>query len=82
MLHAVIMAGGSGTRFWPESRRQRPKQFLQLAGDRTLIQATWDRCARFIPPVGHWVVTGRNHLEETSRQLPEMAPEQILAEFL
>lgn len=80
MLHAVIMAGGSGTRFWPESRRGRPKQFLQLAGERTLIQATWDRCARFIPPVGQWVVTGQSHVAETTRQLPEVPSEQILAE--
>ena len=80
MLHAVIMAGGSGTRFWPESRRTRPKQFLQLAGDRTLIQAAWNRCARFIPPVGQWVVTGQTHVAETARQLPEVPPEQILAE--
>ncbi len=80
MLHAVIMAGGSGTRFWPESRRARPKQFLQLAGDRTLIQAAWGRCARFIPPVGQWVVTGQTHVAETARQLPDVPPEQILAE--
>ena len=67
MLHAVILAGGGGTRFWPESRRARPKQFLNLSGDRTLIQATLDRCAKFIPPVGHWVVTNRQYAAETSR---------------
>ena len=43
MLHAVIMAGGSGTRFWPESRDLRPKQLLKLFGQRTMIQATVDR---------------------------------------
>jgi mannose-1-phosphate guanylyltransferase len=80
MLHAVIMAGGSGTRFWPESRRRRPKQFLQLAGQRTLIQATADRCARFIPPAGLWVVTNQAHAAETGRQLPNVPPEQILCE--
>jgi len=80
VLHVVIMAGGSGTRFWPESRRARPKQFLQLAGDRTLIQATLDRCAPLAPPAGYWVVTNQAHAEETRRQLPDVPPEQILLE--
>jgi mannose-1-phosphate guanylyltransferase len=80
MLHAVIMAGGSGTRFWPESRRSRPKQFLQLAGDRTLLQATLDRCASFVPPAGQWVVTNELHAAETARQLPDVPAEQILRE--
>ena len=43
MLHAVIMAGGGGTRFWPRSRQKRPKQFLTLTGDRTLLQLALDR---------------------------------------
>ena len=43
MLHAMIMAGGGGTRFWPRSRQQRPKQFLTLGGDRTLLQQALDR---------------------------------------
>ena len=42
MLHAVVMAGGAGTRFWPASRQDRPKQLLDLAGDRTMIRATVD----------------------------------------
>ena len=46
MLHAVIMAGGSGTRFWPESRGARPKQLLRLFGDRTMIQATVEHLSR------------------------------------
>ena len=43
MLHAVIMAGGSGTRFWPESRAAWPKQLLNLVGERTMISWTFDR---------------------------------------
>jgi mannose-1-phosphate guanylyltransferase len=50
MLHAVIMAGGSGTRFWPESRDALPKQLLRLVGDRTMIQATVDRLGDLAPP--------------------------------
>lgn len=80
MLHVVIMAGGSGTRFWPESRRARPKQFLKLSGERTLIQATLDRVTSFIPPAGYWVVTNQAHAAETLAQLPDVPPEQILLE--
>ena len=43
MLHALIMAGGGGTRFWPRSRQKRPKQFLTLTGDRSLLQQAVDR---------------------------------------
>src|SRR5213079_58942 len=50
MLHALIMAGGGGTRFWPRSRQKRPKQFLALAGERTLLQQAGDRIEAQIPP--------------------------------
>ncbi len=80
MLHGVIMAGGSGTRFWPQSRRSRPKQFLRLAGDGTMIQQTFARCQPLIPPERLWVVTNRLHAEETRRQLPELSGERLLLE--
>ena len=50
MLHAMIMAGGGGTRFWPRSREQRPKQFLALSGDRTLLQMALDRVEAQVSP--------------------------------
>ena len=50
MLHAVVMAGGSGTRFWPKSRRNRPKQLLRLYGDATMLQQTVARIAPMVPP--------------------------------
>lgn len=80
MLHAVILAGGSGTRFWPQSRRALPKQFLRFGGERTLLQETVDRCRAFIPIEQTWVVTGEVHATETKRQLPECTPAQILSE--
>lgn len=80
MLYLVIMAGGSGTRFWPESRRARPKQFLALSGGRTLIEQAVDRCRPWIPPERMRVVTNAVHLPETLRQLPELAREHILLE--
>jgi mannose-1-phosphate guanylyltransferase len=80
MLHAVILAGGSGTRFWPLSRRTLPKQFLQFGGDRTLLQQTADRCRACIPTERTWIVTGETYAAETLRQLPEWNREQVLLE--
>ncbi|MFO1019988.1 MAG: mannose-1-phosphate guanylyltransferase [Planctomycetales bacterium] len=80
MLHAVIMAGGSGTRFWPQSRRLRPKQLLSVSSERTLLQETYDRCADQIPSRNWWVVTNRTLVGETQEQLPEVPAGQILQE--
>ena len=80
MLHAVIMAGGSGTRFWPASRHAFPKQFLTLSGERSLIQSTSDRCISWIPASRQWVVTNAAQADETRRQLPELPGNHILVE--
>ncbi|OAI57753.1 mannose-1-phosphate guanyltransferase [Planctomyces sp. SCGC AG-212-M04] len=80
MLHAVIMAGGSGTRFWPASRQAFPKQFLTLAGERSLIQSTSDRCVSWIPAERQWVVTNAAQADETRRQLPNLPANHILVE--
>jgi len=80
MLHAVIMAGGVGTRFWPQSRRQLPKQFLRMTGDETLIQQAANRCQPAIPKEQTWIVTGAAHAVETARQLPIVPASQILVE--
>lgn len=80
MLHAVIMAGGSGTRFWPESRRAYPKQFLRLTGDDTLLQQTWKRFEPLIEKGAGWVITGDRHRPHVAEQLPELAKDQIVAE--
>lgn len=79
MLHAVIMAGGSGTRFWPESRRAVPKQFLALAGERTLLQQTCDRSRPLIPTARQWVVTNSLQAARAREQLPELTA-RILVE--
>jgi mannose-1-phosphate guanylyltransferase len=60
-LHAVILAGGAGERFWPASRRKRPKPFLRLAGGDTLLGATLARARRFAAPGCVWVVCGADH---------------------
>ncbi|MBI1345179.1 NTP transferase domain-containing protein [bacterium] len=80
MLHTVIMAGGSGTRFWPASRRAFPKQFLKIGTEQTLIQETFARCLPLSGTDRTWVVTGLSLELETERQLPELPPKQILIE--
>ena len=80
MLHAVIMAGGSGTRFWPQSRQKTPKQLLKLAGDRTMIQQTVDRCKSWIDASQTWIVTNEVQAAMTIEQLPELPPANVLIE--
>jgi mannose-1-phosphate guanylyltransferase len=80
MLHAVIMAGGSGTRFWPESRGARPKQLLQLVGERTMIQSTVDRLERFVPPERVLVVTSAALVDQVREQLPQLSPTSLVGE--
>ena len=79
MRHVVIMAGGSGTRFWPLSRKTRPKQLLPLWEDRTLLQVTADRTAALAPPERTYVVTGR-HLAEPIMEQLDLPPENIIVE--
>jgi mannose-1-phosphate guanylyltransferase len=74
------MAGGSGTRFWPQSRKRLPKQLLRLAGDRTMIQQTFDRCRAWVDASRVWVVTNDVQASETRRQLPEIPASNVLVE--
>lgn len=77
----VIMAGGSGTRFWPLSRALRPKQLLPLSsGEGSLLRETRRRIAGLIPPERTLVVTSEALAAQTRAELPELPPENILAE--
>jgi mannose-1-phosphate guanylyltransferase len=78
--YAVIMAGGSGTRFWPLSRNARPKQLVQIVGDTTMIQATVARLQPLIPPERVLVITTAALAEETRSQLPMLKPDHVIAE--
>lgn len=80
MLHAVIMAGGSGTRFWPLSRTATPKQLLNLVGDETMIQQTSLRCDGLIDHKNRWVVTNHQQAKATRQQLGSLNPDQVLIE--
>ena len=77
---AVVMAGGKGTRFWPRSRSQRPKQFLAIAGKETLLHQTVHRLDGHFEPRHIFVVTTRELADETRAMLPELPPENILVE--
>ncbi len=79
-VYAVIMAGGSGTRFWPTSRASRPKQLVRIVGDTTMIQATVARLQPAIPPERTLVITTAAIAEETRKQLPMLKPEHVIAE--
>jgi len=76
----VILAGGSGTRFWPRSRKARAKQVLALDGERTMIQQTLDRLAPVASPADVWVITNDLLDDLIAEQLPEVPREHILSE--
>ncbi len=79
-MQALILAGGSGTRFWPLSRGSRPKQLLALESERSLLQETVDRLRPLVGPESVWISTTRALAAEVRRQLPEVPAAQVLAE--
>lgn len=78
--YVVIMAGGSGTRFWPASRRAHPKQFLTIGSDRSLLRQTVDRVLPVCGPERLLIVTAAVHAEHAHAELPELPEENILVE--
>ncbi|MBO4802420.1 MAG: mannose-1-phosphate guanylyltransferase [Bacteroidaceae bacterium] len=79
--HLVIMAGGIGSRFWPMSTAERPKQFIDVLGcGRTLLQLTLDRFGTLCPPENVWIVTSAKYAELVHEQLPEVPVSNILLE--
>lgn len=80
-IHLVIMAGGVGSRFWPMSRPENPKQFIDILGaGRTLLQLTADRFGEEFAPDHTWVVTSASYRDMVRRQLPGIPDENILLE--
>ncbi len=79
--YCVIMAGGIGSRFWPISTENTPKQFLDILGTgRTLIQQTYDRFLPICSPKNYLVVTSSEYKDLVLEQLPDLKPEQVLTE--
>jgi mannose-1-phosphate guanylyltransferase len=79
--YVIIMAGGAGTRFWPFSRSNYPKQFHDVLGTgRTLLQQTADRFTKVCPPENVYVVTSAEYRDTVQAQLPQLTPQQILLE--
>ncbi|HQP84506.1 MAG TPA: mannose-1-phosphate guanylyltransferase, partial [Candidatus Syntrophosphaera thermopropionivorans] len=77
---ALIMAGGSGTRFWPLSRASLPKQYLRILGDKSMLQLTFERLETLVPPEKVYVVTSSSQAILVKEHLPELPPENIIIE--
>jgi mannose-1-phosphate guanylyltransferase len=80
--HAVILAGGRGTRFWPRSRTRTPKQLLDIVGKETMLQQTVARLRPLIPPQHIWTVTNTAQALQVRKQLPSPARRRVLTEPL
>jgi len=80
MLHAIVMAGGSGTRFWPASRAALPKQLLPLAGSLTLLEDTVARLEGLVPPERTMIVTAARLLDAARRQTPALPEAALVGE--
>src|SRR5512146_2494592 len=76
----IIMAGGRGERFWPVSREKTPKQLLKLLGDRSFLQQAVDRVLPLVPIENVLVITNAAQAAEVRRQLPDLPPENVVAE--
>ena len=80
MLCALIMAGGKGTRFWPLSTEEKPKQFLNLIGSETMIQMTINRIKTIIPMERIFICTGEIYVDLVKEQIPELPNRNIIVE--
>jgi mannose-1-phosphate guanylyltransferase len=80
MLCGLIMAGGKGERFWPLSTDEKPKQFLKLLGEETMLQMTVKRLEKLIPLDRIFIVTGKRHVEFVKVQLPLLPEKNIIIE--
>lgn len=79
-LHAILLAGGSGSRFWPASRRARPKQFLRIVGERSMLAETFLRLEGMVDAQRCWVVTTPEQAGEVRAALPELPHDHVLVE--
>src|SRR6202030_2120045 len=78
--HAVILAGGRGTRFWPRSRMRTPKQLLNIVGKQTMLEQTVARLRPLIPPDRIWTVTNSEQASDLKKQFPPAARKRVITE--
>lgn len=79
-IYAAVMAGGSGERFWPLSKKNHPKQFLSIIGGSSIISQTVDRLKGLVPPEKIYIVTHEKYRDEVARHIPCIRKEMILTE--
>ena len=79
-MFVVLMAGGTGTRFWPRSRKSNPKQLLNIIGSRSMLQLTYDRIKQLTPPEKILIITKTEQKKKIEEQLPEIPKNNIIAE--
>ncbi|MEK7545568.1 MAG: sugar phosphate nucleotidyltransferase [Patescibacteria group bacterium] len=79
-MYAILLAGGSGTRLWPVSRKNAPKQLQPILGSDTLLRSTWKRLRKGLPAARILVVTGASQAELIRKDLPELPAENLLVE--
>ncbi len=79
-MQVVVLAGGVGTRFWPRSRRRRPKQLLPIAGPSSMLRLTVARVQSLVPPERTWVVTGAEQAAGVRAELPELPADHVIVE--
>ncbi len=80
MHHAVIMAGGSGTRLWPLSRRSHPKQLLRIFEGKSLLRRSFERLRALLPAEQIYIITGPDYIEPMAAELPELPRENLMGE--
>ena len=78
--YAVILAGGGGTRLWPKSRKIHPKHLLNLFGDETMLQLTYQRALSIFPRQNIFIITLNEHVEELLNQIPDVVKENLIVE--
>src|SRR5438105_10160979 len=79
-IHAVVLAGGRGTRFWPRSRTRTPKQLLNIVGKETMLEQTVARLRPLIPAERIWTVTNTEQAAAVRKQVPAAARKRVLIE--
>src|ERR1700731_1848947 len=79
-VHAVILAGGRGTRLWPRSRARTPQQLLNLVGKQTMLEQTVARLRPLLPAANIWTVTNAEQASQVKKQLPAAARKRVLTE--